>query len=385
MRTIAILGSTGSVGKQTLSVLARNPDQYDVQLLTANSNWRLMEEQVRQFTPRWAALADSKAARELAHRIGDMPVQVLSGQEELLELVGARKFSLLVAAMVGSAGLLPVVAAIQAGSDIALANKEVLVMAGQLVTNLCRENGVKLLPLDSEHSAIHQCLEGQSGRVSKLILTASGGPFLGKTWQDLKGITPSQAVKHPNWQMGAKISVDSASLMNKGLEVIEAHWLFGVAPADISVLVHPQSIIHSLVEFIDGAVLAQLGVPSMEVPIQYALSWPLRWPGASGHFVDWLSIPPLTFQAPDLDTFPCLELARAALLKGGNATAVLSSANDLCVEAFLQGRLAFTAIPQVLKTVLDVIPWQAQPSLAEIIETQELSQIKTSVILKSME
>lgn len=385
MRTIAVLGSTGSVGTQTLSVLARNPGRYDVQLLAGNSNWRLMEEQVRQFSPRWVSLADPVAARELAQRLGDLPVQVLSGEKELLALVTARKFSLLVAAMVGSAGLQPVIAAIKAGSDIALANKEVLVLAGQLVTRLCREKGVNLLPLDSEHSAIFQCLKGQCCKPSKLLLTASGGPFLGKTWHDLKDVTPAMAVKHPNWQMGAKISVDSASLMNKGLEIIEAHWLFDVAPSDISVLIHPQSIIHSMVEFIDGAVLAQLGVPSMEVPIQYALSWPQRWPGTAQQFVDWLSLPPLTFQQPDMATFPCLELARAALIKGGNSPAVLSSANDLCVEAFLRGKLTFTGIPEVLRAVSTTVPWQEQLRLEDILEAMEQAQSITCEILKSME
>lgn len=385
MRTLAILGSTGSVGRQTLSVLARNPGQYQVQLLAANSNWRLMETQVRTFSPRWAVMVDPSAARELAQRVADLPVQVLAGAQELLELIAAEKFSLLVAAMVGSAGLLPVITAIEAGSDIALANKEVLVMAGHLVTRLCRERGVKLLPLDSEHSAIFQCLEGQSGQVGKLILTASGGPFRGKTREELASVTPAQAVKHPNWQMGAKISVDSATLMNKGLEIIEAHWLFGVEPDRIHVLIHPQSIIHSMVEFIDGTVLAQLGVPSMELPIQYALSWPQRWPGESRHFVDWFSLPALSFEEPDLATFPCLELAWAALRKGGNAPAVLSCANDLCVEAFLQGKLAFTSIPDVIGAVLSAIPWQAQPDLDGILETMELAQVETGAILKSME
>ncbi len=379
------MGSTGSVGRQTLSVLARNPGQYRVQLLAANANWRLMEEQVRAFSPRWAAMADKSAAKELARRVADLPVQVLAGAEGLLELIAVEKFFLLVAAMVGSAGLLPVITAIEAGSDIALANKEVLVMAGRLVTSLCRERGVKLMPLDSEHSAIFQCLEGQSGQVSKLILTASGGPFRGKTREELAGVTPAQAIKHPNWQMGTKISVDSATLMNKGLEVIEAHWLFGVEPDRIHVLIHPQSIVHSMVEFIDGTILAQMGVPSMELPIQYALSWPQRWPGEPQHFVDWLSWSALSFEEPDLATFPCLELARAALYKGGNAPAVLSSANDLCVEAFLQGKLAFTEIPEVIEAVLSAVPWQAQPDLAGILETMELTQAETRAILKSME
>jgi len=384
MRTLAILGSTGSVGTQTIAVLRRNPGQYNVQLLAANSNWRLMEEQIRQCLPKHAVLVDPDAALELKLRVRDLPVQVHSGPHALLEQV-ATGYSMVVASMVGQAGLLPVITAIEAGSDIAIANKEVLVMAGHLVTAGCKEKGVRLLPLDSEHSAIFQCLEGHSLDVQRLILTASGGPFRGMSQEELKGVGPAQALKHPNWQMGAKISVDSATLMNKGLEIIEAHWLFGIEPDKISVLVHPQSIVHSMVEFVDGSVLGQLGVPSMELPIQYALSWPRRWQGVSKHFIDWLKLPPLTFQEPDIGNFPCLQLARNVLTRGGNAPATLSTANDLCVEAFLAGKLKFTAIPQVIEKVLDRVPWQAEPNLDEIIETMERVKAETRAILNYME
>lgn len=386
MRSLAVLGSTGSIGTQTLRVLQQNPGQYNVQLLCANSNWRLLEEQVRVFRPRWAVLADPGAAGELQARVRDVNVQVLTGEKALADLLASQGFDIVVAGMVGHAGLLPVIAAIQAGTDIALANKEVLVMAGHLVTALCRQKGVSLLPLDSEHSAIFQCLQGHSSKdINKLILTASGGPFWGKSPDQLANVTPAQAVKHPNWKMGAKISVDSASLMNKGLEIIEASWLFGISPEKIDVLVHPQSIIHSMVEFRDGTVLAQLGVPSMELPIQFALSWPRRWPGPDSYFLDWLNLPSLSFSQPDTVAFPCLDLARAAIRKGGNAPAVLSTANDICVEYFLAGKLSFYGIPRVIEQMLAVVPWQADPDLSSILKTMESTIQETKNYIESME
>lgn len=386
MRSLAVLGSTGSIGTQTLRVLQQNPGQYNVQLLCANSNWRLLEEQVRVFRPRWAVLADPGAAGELQARVRDVNVQVLTGEKALADLLASQGFDIVVAGMVGHAGLLPVIAAIQAGADIALANKEVLVMAGHLVTALCRQKGVSLLPLDSEHSAIFQCLQGHSSKdINKLILTASGGPFWGKSPDQLANVTPAQAVKHPNWKMGAKISVDSASLMNKGLEIIEASWLFGISPEKIDVLVHPQSIIHSMVEFRDGTVLAQLGVPSMELPIQFALSWPRRWLGPDSYFLDWLNLPSLSFSQPDTVAFPCLDLARAAIRKGGNAPAVLSTANDICVEYFLAGKLSFYGIPRVIEQMLAVVPWQADPDLSSILKTMESTIQETKNYIESME
>lgn len=386
MKTIAVLGSTGSIGTQTLEVLRRNPGQYNVQLLAAKSNWRLLEQQVRSFRPPWAALADEKAARELQARVSDLDVEILVEEDALTDLLASPGFDMVVAGMVGHVGLLPVVAAIQGGADIALANKEVLVMAGHIVTELCRKKGVSLLPLDSEHSAIFQCLQGQSGKdIHRLILTASGGPFLGKTKAELANVTPAQAIKHPNWQMGAKISVDSATLMNKGLEIIEASWLFGVSPENIEVLVHTQSIVHSMVEFRDGALLAQLGLPSMEVPIQYALSYPGRWPSPDNFFVNWLDYPELTFSQPDTEAFPCLNLARAAISRGGNAPAVLSTVNDICVEYFLAGKLSFNGIPQVIEHIMAEIPWLETPDLSQIIETMENTIRVTRSYIESME
>lgn len=386
MKSLALLGATGSIGTQTLRVLQRHPGYFTVKLLSAGTNWRLLEEQIRAFKPKWAVLADGKAAQELRGRTRDLKVTILSGEEALTDLLAAERFDLAVAGMVGYWGLAPVFSALRAGSQVALANKEVLVMAGHLITALCQENGLPLLPLDSEHSAIFQCLQGHSPEdVKSLILTASGGPFYGKSRAEMGNITPAQALKHPNWQMGAKISVDSATLMNKGLEIIEARWLFGVDPKDIKVLVHPQSIIHSMVEFRDGAVLAQLGTPSMELPIQYALSWPRRWPTPEDLFIDWLSLPSLSFSLPDRQVFPCLALAEAALQKGGNAPAILSTANDICVESFLQGRLKFLEIPQVIQEMLARVPWQGAPDLRAILETIKLTVEETTNYVENME
>ena len=386
MQTLAILGSTGSVGTQTIQVLSRNPGKYNVRMLAANSNWCLMEEQIRMLNPSWAIMTDAGAAAELRLRVMDHQVKVLSGENAMLELLAKERFQMVVAAMVGHPGLLPVITAIKAGSNIALANKEVLVMAGHIITQLCRANNVRLLPLDSEHSAIFQCLAGQNpDKVKKLILTASGGPFRGKTGADLINVSPAETIKHPNWQMGAKISVDSATLMNKGLEVIEARWLFSLDVEQIDVLVHPQSIIHSMVEFIDGSVIGQLGVPSMELPIQYALSWPDRWPGSSSHFIDWLALKPLSFEQPDLITFPCLQLARDASIKGGNAPAILSTANDICVEGFLSGNIGFNGISAIVAEALATIPWQVNPSLDSIISTIELTKTTVPELIKSLE
>jgi len=372
MKSMAILGSTGSIGTQTIRVLQRNPEQYNVQLLAANANWRLMEEQIRLLRPQWAVMADPGAASELKARVADLAVRVVSGERILLDLLADKGYGLVVAAIVGHSGLLPTATAIKAGSDIALANKEALVMAGHILTQLSRKHQVKLLPLDSEHSAIFQCLEGRSREdVGRLILTASGGPFRGLTRSQLEHVTPKEAVRHPQWQMGAKISVDSATLMNKGLEIIEARWLFDFLPHQIDILIHPQSIIHSMVEFIDGSVLGQMGVPSMELPIQYALSMPRRWPGEAKHFIDWLNLPSLSFHQPDYVLFPCLQLAREALEKGGNAPAVLSTANDVCVDSFLAGRIGFTAIPAIIAEVMSRVTWQANPDLTEVLATME--------------
>jgi 1-deoxy-D-xylulose-5-phosphate reductoisomerase len=357
MKELAILGSTGSVGRQTVAVLCRYPQRFKATLLAAQRDFQTMEEQIRLLVPQVAYLGDESAARELAARVGDLPVKIISGQEALGEALCQTAPDTVVAAMVGHAGLLPVVTAMEAGCNIALANKEALVMAGQLIMSLREKMGVQLMPMDSEHSAIFQCLQGRTPEeVRSIILTASGGPFRGKGLKDLIGITPAQAVNHPNWSMGAKISVDSATLMNKGLEVIEARWLFSVPASKIQVLVHPQSIVHSMVELTDGALIGHLGIPSMELPIQYALSWPERLPASTDRYLDWRQMSALTFEEPDLKTFPALGLAYYALDLGGTAPAVLSVANDYCVEAFLTGKISFLAIPEIVGQVLSSLP-----------------------------
>jgi len=353
MKKIAILGSTGSIGTSTLAVAEQFPDRFKVVAIAGGNNSKLLESQIRKFKPSLAAIADAKAAESLRKKCNDMPVRIVSGVEGMIEVATAEDADITVSAIVGTAGLVPTIAAIQAGKDIALANKEVLVTAGELVMAECRRWNVRLFPVDSEHSAIFQCLHsGQRGDVKRLILTASGGPFRNHSKDDLAKVGLAEALKHPNWTMGRKITIDSATLMNKGLEVIEAHWLFGMAPEQIKVLVHPQSIVHSLVEYRDGSVVAQLGMPDMKGPIAYALSYPERLPDVSPG-LDLASIATLTFQEPDRDLFPCLGYAYDALKAGGSMPAVLSAANEVAVRYFLEEKIGFLDVPRVLKFVME--------------------------------
>jgi 1-deoxy-D-xylulose-5-phosphate reductoisomerase len=353
MKKIAILGSTGSIGTSTLAVVEQFPDRFNVVAIAGGNNNELLESQIRKFKPSLAAIADAKAAESLRKKCSDTPVRIVSGVEGMIEVATAEAADITVSAIVGTAGLLPTIAAIQAGKDIALANKEVLVTAGELVMAECRRWNVRLFPVDSEHSAIFQCLHsGQRGDVKRLILTASGGPFRNHSKDDLAKVRLAEALKHPNWSMGRKITIDSATLMNKGLEVIEAHWLFGMAPEQIKVLVHPQSIVHSLVEYRDGSVVAQLGMPDMKGPIAYALSYPERLPDVSPG-LDLASIATLTFQEPDLDLFPCLGYAYDALKAGGSMPAVLSAANEVAVRYFLEEKIGYLDVPRVLKFVME--------------------------------
>jgi len=353
LKKISILGSTGSIGTSTLSVVERFPERFSVVAIAGGNNSELLESQIRKFKPAMAAIAGEKAAGELRKRCKDLPVRILSGVEGMIQVATAENADITVSSIVGTAGLVPTMAAIQAGKDIALANKEVLVTAGELVMAECRSRNVKLFPVDSEHSAIFQCLHsGERGDVRRLILTASGGPFRNHTKKDLAKVTLAQALKHPNWNMGRKITIDSATLMNKGLEVIEAHWLFGMGPEQINVLVHPQSIVHSLVEYQDGSVVAQLGMPDMKGPIAYALSYPDRLPDVSPG-LDLASIATLTFQEPDRDLFPCLGFAYDALRAGGSMPAVLSAANEVAVKYFLEEKIGFMDIPRVLRATMD--------------------------------
>ena len=353
MKRISILGSTGSIGQSTLSVVEKYPHRFKIVALAAGNNVMLLEQQVRQFKPTVVSVSSEDSAEILKKRLQGFRVRVLSGIEGMIQVAATDDADVTVSAIVGTAGLVPTMAAIRAGKRIALANKEVLVTAGELVMHECRSKKISLLPVDSEHSAIFQCLlAGENRDIKQLILTASGGPFRCLAKEDLAGVTMAQALKHPNWSMGKKITVDSATLMNKGLEVIEARWLFGLPPEKIKVLVHPQSIIHSMVEYRDGAVVAQLGMPDMRGPIAYALSYPDRLEGVSPE-LDLARVGTLTFEEPDVDRFPCLVYAFDALKAGGTMPAVLSAANEVAVRHFLDEKIGYVDIARVVKSTMD--------------------------------
>ncbi|HBM24379.1 MAG: 1-deoxy-D-xylulose-5-phosphate reductoisomerase [Alcanivorax sp.] len=359
LETVTILGATGSIGRQTLDVLARNPERYRVLGLTAGHRWRELAEHCLTWRPPFAALADEQAAEALRNHLREAGshTQVLAGHAGVAEVAALQEADTVVAAIVGAAGVRPTLAAVEAGKKILLANKETLVVTGALFMEAVKRHGATLLPVDSEHNAIFQCLpaEGVGPGVRRLLLTASGGPFRGWTREQLTAVTPEQAVCHPNWDMGPKISVDSATLMNKGLEYIEACWLFDVAPQRIEVVIHPQSVVHSMVEYLDGSVLAQMGTPDMRTPIACALSWPERIESGASR-LDFATLSGLDFQAPDNDAFPCLGLARQAMEEGGAATAVLNAANEEAVAAFLDRRLGFNAIGAVVEETLQRTP-----------------------------
>jgi len=363
VQNLTVLGSTGSIGKSTLDVVARHPDRYRIIALTASQQDELLFEQCQQFRPHFAVLLDEAAAERLRKRIvaAGLDVEVLCGNESLVRVATLPEVHAVMAAIVGAAGMRPTLAAAEAGKKILLANKETLVLAGHLFMDAVRRSGAALLPIDSEHNAIFQSLPHdyagnmQQSGVSKILLTASGGPFRNTPLSALQNVTPDQACAHPNWSMGRKISVDSASMMNKGLEVIEAHWLFNAAADDIQVVVHPQSVIHSMVQYVDGSVLAQLGNPDMRTPIAYALAWPERI--ASGVApLDLFAIAKLDFVAPDLERFPCLALAYQALRAGGTVPALLNAANEVAVDAFLNHRIAFLDIPRLIASVMAAVP-----------------------------
>jgi len=365
MQHLTILGSTGSIGTQALDVVAAHPDKFKISALTANSNDQLFETQIERFKPELAVLVDKQAADRLRSRYQG-PTKILTGADELAAAATLAKVDIVLTSIVGFAGLKPTLAAIEAGKNIALANKETLVAAGELVTSRAKAKGVALLPVDSEHSAIFQCLQGEKrSSVQKIILTASGGPFHGWTKPQLQQVTVESCLRHPNWTMGKKVTVDSATLANKGLEVIEAKWLFGMDYDKIEVVIHPQSIIHSMVEFVDGAVIAQLGKPDMRIPIQYALSHPERWP-ADFPRLDFSSIAPLTFAAPDTVSFPALALAFQAGRTGGTLPCVLNAANEIAVNAFLAGTISFLAITTVIERTVESHQVIFQPSLTDL-------------------
>ncbi|MBN1399019.1 MAG: 1-deoxy-D-xylulose-5-phosphate reductoisomerase [Bacteroidetes bacterium] len=361
-KNIAILGSTGSIGRNSLSVIHNLSDRFNVTYLSTNTNIELLQNQITQFKPRGVVVLDEKKAPALRLIAGDS-VEILTGREGLLEIVRRDDVDIVINSLVGFAGLKPTIEAIKHHKNIALANKETLVVAGELVTSLAREYGVSLLPIDSEHSAILQCLAGEQWpRISKIILTASGGPFLNLSKDEFSSITVERALNHPNWKMGNKITIDCATMMNKGLEVIEAHWLFGIPTERIDVVIHPQSIIHSMVEFVDGSIKAQLGIPDMKIPIQYALTYPDRVQ-LNGGKVDFPKLQMLTFLAPDRDKFRCLQLAYDAIALGGTAPAIMNAANEVAVQAFLEKKIPFQRIPELIEKALDSQPNHLSPDL----------------------
>ena len=370
MKKIAILGSTGSIGTQTLEV-ARNNGDLEVVSLAAGSNIKKLEEQIREFHPKTAAVWSEEKAKELRAAVRDLDVRVVSGMDGLIEVCTAPEAEIVVTAIVGMIGIVPTIAAMKAGKDIALANKETLVTAGHIIIPLAKETGVKILPVDSEHSAIFQCLNGEDrGGLHKILLTASGGPFRGKKREELQGIQVEDALKHPNWAMGRKITIDSSTLVNKGLEMMEARWLFGVEPKDIQIVVQPKSIIHSMVEFVDGAVIAQLGTPDMKLPIQYALYYPERR-YLPGERLDFGTLTQITFEKPDMETFTGLKLAFDAAAAGGSMPTVYNAANEKAVALFLDRKIGWLSIPEIIEASMGAHPVIPNPSVEEILETEQ--------------
>lgn len=380
-KQIAILGSTGSIGTQALQVIEEQHELYEVYALTANNRVELLAEQARRFHPEVVVIANPVKYQQLKEALADLPIKVYAGADALCQVVEAGPIDIVLTAMVGFAGLPPTISAIRAGKAIALANKETLVVAGELINALAQEYRVPILPVDSEHSAIFQCLAGEDQNpIEKILLTASGGPFRTCTLEQLAHVTKTQALKHPNWDMGAKITIDSATLMNKGFEVIEAKWLFGVRPEQIEVVVHPQSVIHSAVQFQDGAIKAQLGVPDMRLPIQYAFSYPKRLK-ASFDRCDLFSIGNLTFEKPDTNRFRCLALAFESLNRGGNMSCIVNAANEIVNRAFLEDRVAFLRMAEIIEETMTKVAFIQKPTYEDYLATDaEARRVAESLI-----
>lgn len=379
-RKICILGSTGSIGTQALQVIEEHSDLFEAYVLTAGNNADLLISQARKFVPCAVVIADESKYDHVREALADLPIQVYAGSEALCQVVAMEPVDMVLTALVGFSGLRPTIAAIKAGKPIALANKETLVVAGELITALCQEYNVPMLPVDSEHSAIFQSLMGEESPIEKIILTASGGPFRKFTLDEMKDVTAAQALKHPNWDMGAKITIDSASMMNKGFEVIEAKWLFDVDADRIQVVVHPQSIVHSAVQFQDGAVKAQLGAPDMRVPIQLAMSYPVRLESSFPR-IDWWDMQDLTFERPDLERFPCLAMAYEAIRRGGNAACVVNAANEVVNLSFRQDKCGFLQMAEVIAKTLESVPYIKEPSLEDYLETDRIARITATELL----
>ncbi|MGD9557717.1 MAG: 1-deoxy-D-xylulose-5-phosphate reductoisomerase [Mangrovibacterium sp.] len=382
-KRIAILGSTGSIGQQTLEVIGQNPDHFEVEVLTANNNVDLLIEQARQFKPNMVVVANECRYEPVKEALKDEPVKVFAGREALSQVVQLDSVDMVMAAMVGYAGLLPTLNAVRAGKQVALANKETLVVAGEIITREAVKNNVHIYPVDSEHSAIFQCLAGEHmNEIEKIYLTASGGPFRGFTTGQLAGVAVADALKHPNWSMGAKITVDSASMMNKGFEVIEARWLFDLTPEQIDVVVHPQSIIHSMVQFRDGSIKAQMGLPDMKLPIQYALHFPQRLVSSFKRF-NFLDYPSLTFEPAEPKIFRNLALAFEALNQGGNMPCILNAANEVVVQAFLKGKVSFLSMPDFIGESMQKMAFIKNPVLDDYIQTDKETRLLTASLIKN--
>ncbi|MDB5025426.1 MAG: 1-deoxy-D-xylulose-5-phosphate reductoisomerase [Mucilaginibacter sp.] len=384
IKNIAILGSTGSIGTQALEVAGENPSLFRAFVLTAQNNAELLIQQALKFDPAYAIICNEKYYSRVQEALASTNVKVLSGADAIKDIVSHPEIDMVLTAMVGFAGLEPTINAIKAGKDIALANKETLVVAGELITDLAKQHNINILPVDSEHSAIFQCLAGeQSQSVEKIILTASGGPFRGKSLEFLAEVTREDALKHPNWVMGAKITVDSASLMNKGLEVIEAKWLFNLDVNQIDIIVHPQSVIHSMVQFRDGSIKAQMGLPDMKLPIQYALAYPERIKNNFKRF-DFANYPNLTFEKPDIKTFRSLALAFDALKQGGNMPCIINAANEIAVAGFLNNGLSFLAMSDIIEQCMQKVDFYAKPTLDDYLNTDKETRIFAQNLIKKI-
>ena len=382
MKQIAILGSTGSIGTQTLDVVRQHPNEFSVYALSAHRSLDLLIQQALEFNPAVVCIADEHLYQPLREALSDLPIKVMAGEKAIAEMVTMPAIDVVVAAMVGYAGLRPTIEAIKAKKTIALANKETLVVAGEIICRLAKRHQVSILPVDSEHSAIFQCLVGEDMHsVEKLLLTASGGPFRTFTYEQMQHVTASQALQHPNWEMGAKITIDSASMMNKGFEVIEARWLFDIPVEKIQVLVHPQSVIHSAVQFVDGSVKAQLGTPDMRIPIQYALTYPARWLSDVPR-LDLFAVKQLTFEEPDMQRFPNLRLAYEAMEKGGNMPCILNAANEVVNLAFREGKCGFLQMSEVIEQTMATTSFITEPTYEDYVQTDKEARKIAKELLK---
>lgn len=379
-KQIAILGSTGSIGTQALEVIDENPDLFEVYALTANNNDKLLVEQARKYHPEIVVIANKEKYAYVKEALEDLPMKVFSGSESISDVAEMGPIDIVLTAMVGYSGLQPTIHALKAGKTIALANKETLVVAGEIICDLAQKHRCAILPVDSEHSAVFQCLAGETSPIEKIILTASGGPFRGKSRDYLKNVTRAEALKHPNWSMGAKITIDSATMMNKGFEVIEAKWLFGVKPEQIEAIVHPQSLIHSMVQFEDGSIKAQMGLPDMKLPIQYAFGYPYRLKNNYPR-LDFSTCKDMTFEKPDLEVFRNLAFAYDAMKKGGNAPCILNAANEIVVEAFLKEHIGFLEMSDIIEQTMNRVAFIAKPTYEDYVATdREARNVALSVI-----